>query len=65
MLYLAVADLLFSIFHAVDHLYSVLEIKHGFEEFCVFAGFLLEVSKLLILTRQSSYVNAKGLPPAA
>ena len=43
MLYLAVSDLLFSIFHAVDHLYSVLEIKHGFEEFCIFAGFLLEV----------------------
>ena len=46
VLYLAVADLLFSIFHAVDHLYSVLEIKHGFEEFCVFAGFLLEVLEI-------------------
>ena len=43
VLYLAVADLLFSIIHSVDHLYSVLQIKRGFEEFCIFAGFLLEV----------------------
>ena len=48
MLYLAVADLLFSISHAIDHLYSVLQIKQGFEEFCIFAAFLLEVFGILV-----------------
>ena len=48
MLYLAVADLLFSISHAIDHLYSVLQIEQGFEEFCIFAAFLLEVFGILV-----------------
>ena len=48
MLYLAVADLVFSISHAIDHLYSVLQIKQGFEEFCIFAAFLLEVFGALV-----------------
>ena len=42
--YLAVADLLFSIVHFVDHLYAVLQITFGFEEFCVTAAFFLNVS---------------------
>ena len=42
--YLAVADLLLSIVHFVDHLYAVLQITFGFEEFCVMAAFFLNVS---------------------
>ena len=42
--YLAVADLLFSIIHFIDHLYAVLEISFEFENFCVTAAFFLNVS---------------------
>ena len=41
--YLALSDVMMNIVHFVDHLFWVLRIRTGFEQFCVFAAFLLNV----------------------
>ena len=44
VLYLAAADLMFSIPHPLDHIYSLFQIEAAYEVFCTIAAFILQVN---------------------
>ena len=44
VLYLAAADLMFSIPHPLDHIYSLFQIEVAYEVFCTIAAFILQVN---------------------
>ena len=61
IIYLAVVDLLFSIPHPFDHIYAIFQIQDGFEGFCVFFAFTLQVSFHYLCLYNFDYVTCNKL----